>query len=38
MTPMQEYAISHPKARASGDAAPFARDDPPWRLILTVNK
>lgn len=38
MTLMQEYALAHPLAFASGDPTPYTRDDPPWRLILTVNK
>jgi hypothetical protein len=38
MTRMQAYAIAHPLARASGDPDPFRTFDPPWSIILTVNK
>jgi hypothetical protein len=39
MTDIQKYALSNPHARASG--APqqnYHRLDPPWSIILTVNK
>ena len=39
MTDMQKYALSNPLARASLDPAqPYGRLDPPWSIILTVNK
>ena len=36
VTELQKYAIEHPKARASGE--PRHVWDPPWSIILTVNK
>jgi hypothetical protein len=35
---MQEYAITHPLARAEGDAQVFRELRMPWSVMLTVNK
>lgn len=38
MTDFQHYALSHPLARARGDADDFRSIVLPWSIILTVNK
>ncbi len=35
---MQQYALTHPLSRASGEVQPFRTLTLPWSIVLTVNK